>query len=219
MTPFKLALAALAVAWGTTAAAHAGSPVSYVEVDLGAPLGGDFHASGQDVLLGPVSVNETLRRGWTAGLLAGRQVGAAPIYVEAEGLYLNDAIKSADLNAVLGQSAGLRTGAYAGLVNLKYEQPLRVGASGPQIAPYVAAGVGYGSNSISILGDHYDGDGLVWQAKAGLAIRTSARLTWDVGYRYVRLPTFDTNKLGLAARMQTDAHVLGVGLRYAFGDR
>lgn len=217
MRTFHLACAALAVALGAAATAQAAPNDRYIQVNFGAVLAGKFRADGDDVLLGPLAVRESLRQGWTAGLLVGDRIGAGPVSVEAEGLYLNDAIKSDDINAVLGVSAGLRTRSYAGLVNLKLEQPLASEVAGFRIAPYAAGGVGYGHNSITILGDHYEGGGFAWQAKAGLALHSTDRLAWDVGYSYLHLPTFDTNKLGLAARMRTGAHALTLGVRYAFG--
>lgn len=219
MRSVQLACAAVAVALGAGAAAQADPVGPYVQANFGAVLGGRFRAEGNDVLLGPVAFSESLRQGWTAGLLVGERVATTPLYVEAEGLYLNDAIKSDDINAVLGVSAGLRTGAYAGLVNLKVEQPLAADFAGLRVAPYAAGGVGYGHNSITILGNHYTGEGVVWQGKAGLAVRSSERVAWDVGYRYVHLPTFDINKLGLAARMSANAQVVTLGVRYAFGGR
>lgn len=190
---------------------------SYAEADIGAVLGGHFEAHGSDTLLGPVAFNEPLRRGAMASLLVGRSFGASPLALEAEGLYLNDAIKSDDLNALLRTSAGLRVQTYGALAGVKLETPVGWKLGSFNLAPYVGAGIGYGASSVTILRDHYDGDGLLWQAKAGVALKTSPRLAWTVGYRYLRLPTFDTNKLGLAARLQSDAHVVSVGVRYAFG--
>lgn len=217
MKTVQLACAVVAIALVAGGAAHA-DPLSgaYVEADVGAVLNGKLRADGHDVVLGPVALTESLRQGWTAGLLVGRRIATSPVYVEAEGLYLNDAIRSDDINAALGVSAGLRTQTFAGLVNLKLEHPLTANVAGWSLAPYGALGVGYGQNTLSILGADYAGSGLVWQGKAGLALRSKGPVTWDLGYRYVRLPTFDTNKLGLVARMKTDAQAVTVGVRYAF---
>lgn len=216
MKPILMTAAAVAaLGFASSSLAQTTAPSTYVEGDVGAVLKGRLHANGNDVLLGPVALKESLRRGWMASGLVGRRLGDGPVSVEAEGLYLNDAIKSDDLNAVLGTSAGLRVQSYGAVANVKLEKPLPQ-TGGAVLAPYVAAGAGYGHASVSILGDHYTGDGLLWQAKAGVALQWTPRLTWTVGYRYVHLPTFDTNKLGLAARLKTNAQVVSVGLRYSF---
>lgn len=217
MKTARSAFVAVAAVLGASTAAWAEPAGPYVQANVGAVLGGDLRADGHDVVLGPVALTESLRQGWMASLLIGHRLAATPVYAEAEGLYLNDAIRSDDINAALGTSVGLRTQTYAGLVNLKLEPSPAVQLAGLRLAPYAAGGVGYGHNSLSILGAPYTGDGLVWQVKAGLAVQANDRIAWDVGYRYLRLPTFDTNQLGLVARLKTDAHVISVGMRYTFG--
>jgi opacity protein-like surface antigen len=202
-----------AVALCGHAAAQAAAPSTYVQLNVGSGLTGTLQASGHDAVLGPVSVSETLKAGGMGSLLVGRRLGDGRVSVEGEGVYLNNAIGSPDLNAALGVSTGLRAQTYGGLANVKLEAPV-FASPNLSLSPYAAAGVGYGHQDITILGDHYTGDGVLWQIKAGLAFQTSSRITWDLGYRYVSEPTFDTDKLGLAAKLKTDAHVLSIGVRY-----
>lgn len=213
MAVLSLAIGAGALLMGSAAVA---APATYAEANVGALLDGQLHAKGTDVVLGPFDLKEQYRRGGFGSVLIGHEFGASPIAVEAEGVYLNDAIRSDDLNAALGTSAGLRVQSYGALANLKVEQPLAV-VSGLALAPFAAVGVGYGHTDMTILADHYTGDGLLWQAKAGLSVRTSPSLSWNVAYRYVHIPTYDTNKLGLVARLENHTDGVSVGVRYTFG--
>ena len=209
------AIAALALLISGGAAMAA--PATYAELDAGALLDGQLHAKGADILLGPFELTEKHRVGGIFSGLVGRQIGDTPFAVEAEGLYLNDAIRSDDLNAALGTSAGLRVQSYGGVANLKVEHPLTSTPGGFTLSPFATAGVGYGHTDMTILGDHYTGEGFLWQAKAGLALRTSPALSWTVAYRYVHVPTYDTNKLGLVAKLENYADGISIGVRYTFG--
>jgi opacity protein-like surface antigen len=198
------------------AAAEPARPSSaYVQLNAGAGVAGALRANGQDVILGPVAVREDLKIGGMVSALVGRRLGDGALSMEGEGIHLDNRIGSPDLDAALGVATGLHAKTYGGLVNLKLDAP----AFGPPIVsltPYVAAGVGYGHEDLTILGDHYTGDGMLWQVKAGLTFQTMSRLGWDLGYRYVSEPTFNTDKLGLTAKLKTDAHVLSAGVRYSF---
>jgi opacity protein-like surface antigen len=193
------------------------APATYVELDAGALLDGQLNAKGTDIVLGPFELKEKHRVGGIFSGLVGRQIGATPFSVEAEGLYLNDAIQSDDLNAALGTSAGLRVQSYGGTANLKLEHALSATPGGFTLSPFAAVGAGYGHTDMTILGDHYTGDGFLWQAKAGLSLRTSPSLSWNVAYRYVHVPTYNTDKLGLVAKLENYADGISVGVRYTFG--
>jgi opacity protein-like surface antigen len=212
--PVAAAIAALAMLVSGAAMA---APITYAELDAGALLDGQLHAKGTDIFLGAFDLKEKHRVGGIFSGLVGRQIGDTPFAVEGEGLYLNNAIQSDDLNAALGTSAGLRVQAYGGMANLKVEHPLTSAAGGFTLSPFATGGVGYGHTDMTILGDHYAGGGLLWQAKAGLALRTSAALSWTLAYRYVHIPGYDTNKLGLVARLENHADGVSVGVRYTFG--
>ena len=214
MKPFAVLLP-IAIAAVSHAAAHAGTAAStYVEGVLGVGFQGGLGVHGVDQVLGPFAVDEDLKPGWMASLLVGHRVGDTPLSIEAEGAYLQNDVKSPDLDQAFGAALGVRSRVTGALVNARL-QPLRDIAMGSlRAAPYVAAGAGYGRTDISILGDHYPGDGWMWQAKAGVAFAVTPRLSWDLGYRYLRLPSFDTNKLGLAAHFKPDAQVVSVGVRY-----
>jgi opacity protein-like surface antigen len=216
----RVTVAAVTAAFALLAGGAAmAAPLPYAELDAGALLDGQLHAKGADIYLGSFDLKEKHHVGGIFSGLAGRQIGGTPFAVEAEGLYLNNAIASDDLNAALGTSAGLRVQSYGGVANLKIEHPLASVPGGLTLSPFAAGGVGYGQTDMTILGDHYAGGGLLWQAKAGLALRTSAALSWTLAYRYIHAPTYDTNKLGLVARLENDADGVSVGLRYTFGAR
>jgi opacity protein-like surface antigen len=213
-------IAAATGAWTLFAAGAAlGAPGTYAELDAGALLSGQLHARGTDIVLGPVDLREDHRRGGVFSGLVGRQIGATPVSIEAEALYLNDAIRSEDLNAALGTSAGLRVQSYGATANLKLERALPGAPGGLALSPFAAVGAGYGHADMTILGDHYAGDGFLWQAKAGLSLRTTAALSWTIAYRYVHAPTYNTDKLGLAAKLENHAEGVSIGVRYAFGPR
>jgi opacity protein-like surface antigen len=216
MKPTVVAAAGAALVLLASGAAIA-APATYVELDAGALLGGRLHAKGTDIFLGPFDLKENHRQGGVFSGLVGRQIGTTPVAVEAEGLYLNNAIQSDDLNAALGTSAGLRVQAYGAVANLKLEHQLTGSPAGLALSPFAAVGAGYGHTDMTILGDHYAGDGFLWQAKAGLALRTSPALSWSIAYRYVHAPTYDTNKLGLDAQLENDSDGVSVGVRYTFG--
>jgi opacity protein-like surface antigen len=210
-------VAAIAVITMLTSGAAMAAPMPYAELDAGALLDGQLHAKGADIFLGAFDLKEKHRVGGIFSGLVGRRIGDTPFAVEGEGLYLNSAIQSDDLNAALGASAGLRVQSYGGMANLKVEHPLASAPGGFTLSPFATGGVGYGQTDMTILGDHYAGGGLLWQAKAGLALRTSAAVSWTLAYRYVHIPGYDTNKLGLVARLENYADGVSVGVRYTFG--
>lgn len=217
MKSYILGGCAMALAMVGAAQAQSRPPeASYIQLNLGSGLTGALQANGHDVVLGPVAVKETLKSGGMASLLYGRRLGDGPLTLEGEGLYLNNAIGSPDLDAALGASTGLRAQTYGGAANLKIEAPVS-GSATLKVSPYAAIGVGYGHQDLTILGDHYTGDGFLWQGKVGVALHASGPLTWDFGFRYLSEPTFDTNKLGLAARLKTDVEAVSVGVRWAIG--
>jgi opacity protein-like surface antigen len=216
--PFIVLIASIVV--GTPAVAMAQSaPATYVEGALGSSFDGRLRADGVDAILGPFAVKEDVKPGWMASLLVGRQLGASPVYLEAEGVYLANQVKTPDLDAAFGTPLGVRSRVYGALANVRLAAPQPFAVGGLALSPYVAGGVGYGRTDISILGDHYPGDGWMWQGKVGVSLQATPRLSWDLAYRYMRLPSFDTDKLGLAAHFRPEVQAISVGVRYELGER
>jgi opacity protein-like surface antigen len=216
MRSLHLPLGALALLLSAAPACAQSSPF-YVEGDVGAVLRGRTHAVGTDAILGPVDIGERFRHGWIASAGVGRTLGDGPASIEAEGVYLSDRVRSPDLDAALGIPSKIRAKAYGATLGVKLEpKPVALGA-GLGLSPFVGLGVGYGHTDFRILGDHYTGNGLLWQAKAGAAVQVTPALAWTLAYRYVHIPTYDTNKLGLNARFKTHAQAVTVGVRYRFG--
>ena len=62
--------------------------------------------------------------------------------------------------------------------------------------------------------------GVMWQAKAGVAIHATDRLTWDIGFRYLREPKYDesTSVFGTPGSLEvgTGVHVVSAGARVSF---
>lgn len=190
---------------------------TYVAVSGGWSGAGTLRASGTDVYLGPFAVREDLKSGWMASGLVGARVGKSPVSLEAEALYVRNHVSSPDLDAAFGTPLNIRSTGTALLANLKLSAPQAYDVAGVQLRPYLAGGVGYGRNAVTILGDDYSGDGVTWQGKAGLEFASSGPLGWDIGYRYAELPGFHTNKLGLDAHMKTHFSAVTLGVRYTFG--
>jgi opacity protein-like surface antigen len=211
------ALIAIAIAAISPAAYAQTGSSTYVEGAIGGSFGGRLRVHGVDQILGPFAVNEEVKPGWMGSLLVGRHLGGTPVSVEAEGVYLENDVKSPDLDQAFGTPLGVRSRVYGALANVRLQPPQAFAVEQLMVSPHVSAGAGYGRTDITILGDHYPGDGWMWQAKAGIAIQVTPRLSWDLGYRYLRLPSFDTNKLGLAAHFRPDTQAVTLGVRYVVG--
>ena len=219
MTPLRFQILA-AVALAAPSLAHAAPfTAPYVEAEAGWAGAGRLKAAGADAVLGPLAVTEQLKSGWMAGGLVGARLGHSPFALEAEGLYVHNRIDSPDLDAAFGAPLGMKSRAGAVLANLDVSAPQAWTAGAVQIRPYAAAGLGYGRNEITILGDDYGGDGTVWQAKAGVKLATAGRLSWDLAYRYVSLPRFHTDQLGLDVHIKTHLQAVSLGLVYRLGGR
>lgn len=130
--------------------------------------------------------------------------------VETELSYRNSDIDDFSVNGAGNISASGDIDNWLGLVNLYYDFDVPW-----KVKPYVTAGLGLG---------YYDGEvnagngtrfndsayGLTWAAGAGLQYRTSDKLSWTAGYRYL-----DSSELDFGSvNMDYSAHELRVGLKY-----
>jgi opacity protein-like surface antigen len=209
-------VAALAILVPCVAAAQ---PIAetYIQGNLGSGVEGQLKANGVDILLGPFGVKEKAKPGWFGSAVIGRRLAQAPVSLEAEALVVQNHVKSPDLDAAFGVPLDLKSVAYGATANIRLETPTGYDVGGWTATPFAAAGVGYGRTDLSILGDHYAGDGTLWQAKAGVSLRGQGPLSWEFGYRYLHLPSYDTSKRGLDARIQTRVQAVSVGVRYVIG--
>lgn len=203
---FRIIAAAAAVTLlATPALAQDGG---YVQVNLGGVVSGDLD---MDVEIGPDSFagGADLESGLFASIAGGGATGGG-FSLEAELIYLNSDIDTADADAALGYDLDASVESYAALINVNYN----FGGSG-SFAPYVGAGVGYGQSDYELDGQSADDKGLAWQLKAGVVVPLGGT-TLDFGYRYVSLPRFDVAGGGDSVTVEGEAHVLSVGARFAF---
>ena len=65
-----------------------------------------------------------------------------------------------------------------------------------------------------------EGPRLLWQAKAGLDVRLTPRLSLDLGYRYLNGPQFEPGQTGTPAfdtvNLSSHQHIASAGLKYRF---
>jgi len=213
---YRFVAAALAAVLSPSLAQAAPQLSPYAEIAGGWSGAGRLEARGVDSVLGPLAVRETTRSGWMAGALAGARIGDSPVSVEAEAVYVRNRISSPDLDAAFGVPLNLRATAAGALANLKLSAPAVSMGPGLRLIPYAVAGAGYGRNGVGILGDTYAGHGGMWQAKAGLELAGAGPFSLDLAYRFLRLPSFDTDKLGLKADMRTHVQAVTLGVVYRF---
>ena len=193
--------AATVVALSLATSAFAGNDWrsnDYAQINIGSGVAGSSRAT----VSGFGSASANLNPGFLGSGLVGHAFGNG-VSVEGEFLY--------DENDIKG---GAHVEAFGGLANVKFEAPTHYHMMGTTVSPYVAGGVGYGQSRYTVSGSSgsLSGDGVMWQAKVGLAIHQSDKMTWDVGYRYLQLPQFSQSGL----KIDTYVHGITVGLRWGF---
>jgi opacity protein-like surface antigen len=214
----KLALfataAVAAAALAAPAFAQDVAPSNYVQGNLGVAFGGQ---SDIDATLGTTtgSDNVDLDAGLFASVAVGHDFGNG-FGLEVEGVYVGNNGDDSDVAALFGAGTDAKVQSIGALVNARYE----FNTGWHNVSPYVGAGVGYGSVNIDVDGDDDSNGGVMWQAKAGLAIHATDRLTWDIGYRYLREPKYDesTSVFGTPGNLEvgTGVHVVSAGARVSF---
>ncbi|HET9160477.1 MAG TPA: outer membrane beta-barrel protein [Caulobacteraceae bacterium] len=194
-------------------------PGEYLQVSAGAGVGGTVHLSVDDSVLGQARHGEQTKTGPFVSVAAGRSLPNG-FAVEVEALYLENKIETEDINGFLGFPLDAQAKTYAVMVNGLYA----IGKTGP-VVPYVGAGVGWGKSTYKAVGETQSDNGLVWQARAGLALPMSDKVTWDFGYRYLEAPEFkktygfDDGSGGqefLAVQAKTKQHILSAGVRWRY---
>jgi opacity protein-like surface antigen len=212
LAPVALAAACLAGA--------ASAQSWYGQVNLGTTLNAqsEVDASLTD---GVVTVSDSAEFDLDNGLLATVAIGrdAGRVRVEGEVLYtkgdlsdstLSDGTTTYDLGEVSVSQAAV-------MLNVLFDL-----GSSDRFAPYVGAGVGYGATRLEApdIDEDDAATGVTWQVKAGVAIRASDRVTWDIGYRYLKAAEYDGSYsepgFSYDVSVETESHALTVGLRVAF---
>lgn len=221
MRNFMIAILGAGLAHATPAAAQDGLGYleqRYIQLNLGSGVGGesDLKLSAPGQLEG--RIESDLDAGFAGSVLAG--VGyTSGVAFEVEGLYLSNDVDTDGVEADLGNGFKIDTEIAGGFANLKYEH-----VNTSALYPYVSAGVGYGRTEYRVLGDPGHSSGVLWQVKAGVAIPSTANLTWDLGYRFVRSPNYESTDLITIGRetyearfkAATGVHMLSAGLRLGF---
>ena len=209
------AIAAAFVAAPAFAQDEAAPASNYVQFNVGSGIVGQ---SDLDVTLagtGSGSADVDLDPGLFGSVAAGHDFGNG-LALEVEGVYIHNNGDDDDVAALFGAGTDASVTTWGALVNAKYE--FKTGWR--NVSPYVGAGIGYGSVKIDVDNADDSQGGFMWQAKAGLAIKANDRLTWDIGYRYLREPRYDESAavFGTTGNLEigTGVHVVSAGARVTF---
>ena len=194
----------------------------YGQINAGAGFGGTSDLSAVIDDGGPpvsIGTDLDLATGYLVSAAIGHQVGA--FRVEGEFVYAdNDYDDLADeAQGIFIDDASISQA--SALVNVIYD----FRNAGPW-TPYVGAGIGYGvvryDDQESDPDDAIDetDEGFTWQLKAGVSYAFSDSLSLDAGYRYLKAPEFEYSEEDLGEtfdlNIETEVHVVTVGLRFAF---
>ncbi|MBF0665672.1 MAG: porin family protein [Brevundimonas sp.] len=203
-----LVLAAVAAGALATPALAQEPSSSYVQVNLGASVAGDVDLEASDG--GAAFAGEAdLETGTFGSIAAGASLGGGWV-LEGEAVLLTNDIDTAAADAALGVPLDANLESYALMVNGVYN------FDAGSFRPYVGAGAGFGNSKYRLASESEDDMGLAWQLKAGVVIPGSQNLSWDIGYRYLSLPSFDISEGGASVDADGSAHIVSVGARMAF---
>lgn len=193
----KGVLFAAAVAATAFIALPAAAADYYFEGALGVSVGGKADATVTDTG-GTVSGDIDYKTGALVSLSAGKAV-RPNIRLEGEMQVTDNGLKDTDLRM---QHVAL-------LGNVLYDfKP------DGKVSPYVGAGVGFGRAIVELDDATANDTGLAWQLRAGVSIRQSDQMIWDIGYRYVDQADFNASEDGVSVDLAGGLHLLSVGLRF-----
>jgi opacity protein-like surface antigen len=193
---------------------------SYAEIDGGVGFTGHSQITGSVNGVGAYQAGDNLRGGLFGSALVGHNLTPG-IAVELEGVYARNHEGSVALSNFIGSPTSGSLETYGALANVKLRIPYTYTYRGFGVTPYIAAGAGYGTAEYR-LSDGQDAreNGLIWQGKAGLEIKTGTPLSFDVGYRYLGAPNYETPGAyyGVNSSAQVKSHVEAatLGVRYSF---
>lgn len=193
----------------TPVLAQDGATHNYTQVSAGASVSGSADISVDTATLDG-SLDSDLETGLFASGLIGRNINAN-VAVEAEVFYLKSDIDDGKAISALGQPLYASATSYAVMANAVYRFPQFA-----SVTPYVGAGVGFGSVEYEVLGETDDDTGVAYQLKAGFTVPVTAGAMADIGYRYVVLPKYEASEGSDRLEVETSAHILSVGMRFAF---
>jgi opacity protein-like surface antigen len=202
-----LAMASTASAEGWYVQGNAGLSVGgKADADLSATDGTDTFSASQKL---------DLDSGWLASAAIGRQGG--PVRWDAEFVYSTNDLKDITLSDGTDSMTvtGVSVSQAAVFANVYYDF-----MTDSSMSPYVGAGLGYGATRFKAEDEDDVDSGLAWQLKAGVSIKQSDALSWDIGYRYMRLADFQVSDseggIDTNLKVKTDLHALTVGARFSF---
>ena len=193
---------------------------SYVEIDGGTTFAGHSRITGSANGVGAFEAGDDLRPGVFGSAIVGHNLTPA-IAIELEGVYARNHEDSVPLSTFVGTPTTGALETYGALANVKLRIPYTYTYRGFGVTPYVAVGAGYGTSEYR-LSDGVDArqNGLMWQGKAGLEIKTGTPVSFDVGYRYLAAPDYETPGAyyGVNSSAQVKSHVQAatIGVRYSF---
>ena len=162
------------------------------------------------------------RAGYFGGAIFGHKL-APGLAVELEGVYMKNHY---DRETELLQQAGGSSRTYGGLANLRFSLPYDYHVTRRfAVVPYVAGGAGYGQTDYhtgfggtTFLNDGQSG--FIWQAKAGLEIKTGTPISFDLGYRYLGTPDYHQDFIGAGGgdsfELKTHVQTATAGIKYTF---
>lgn len=205
----KTTLVLAAIAAGAVATpALAQEPAPYVQINLGASISGDVDLEADDGI-NTYSGEADLETGTFGSIAGGASMGGGWV-LEAEAVLLTNEIDTDAADAALGAPLEAQLEAYAVMFNGMYN------FDAGSFRPYVGAGVGAGNTKYRLAGESEDDMGLAWQVKTGVVIPGSQNMSWDIGYRYLSLPSFEVTDAGASVDVDTSAHIVSVGARISF---
>ncbi len=190
----------------------------YVEVEGGSPFQGATTEFNSEQGFGANKGSGHFRPGYFGGAIFGHRL-APGFGVELEGVYFKNRYDNA---TVFEQQTAGHTQTYGGLANFRFSLPYDYHVTRRfALAPYVAAGVGYGQTSYQTgFGGqtflNQGQSGVLWQAKTGLEVKTGTPISLDFGYRYFGSPDF--NQDGGPASFELKSHIqtATAGIKYTF---
>ena len=194
---------------------------SYVEVEGGSPFQGATTEFNSTQGVGANKGSGHFQPGYFGGAIFGHKL-APGLAVELEGVYFKNRYNVA--TEFTQQTAG-SSQTYGGLANLKFSLPYDYHVTRSfAVVPYVAAGAGYGETDYhtGYAGQTYLDDGqsgLLWQAKAGLEIKTGTPISFDFGYRYMGTPDYHQDFVAGGANsfeLKTHVQTATAGVKYTF---
>jgi opacity protein-like surface antigen len=202
--------------WNPLSYAHS----SYAEVEGGTSFTGHTHVDGSANGVGAYQFGDDLRGGAFWGVTVGHNLTPA-IAVELEGVYSRNHEDSVPLSTFVGTPTTAALDTYGVLANVKLRVPYTYTYRGFGVTPYVAVGAGYGASDYIITdNDTAHDSGLMWQGKAGLEIKTASPISFDLGYRYLHAPDYETpgaySGVNSSAVVKSNVQAATLGVKYTF---